>query len=110
LRQLYAAARDGQLSERDALAQKQQAFEELHQECTAISPEPKSFNRCPAANNNAGLAFDETYTKYYPLMYQLYLAEGREIKPTLSALERALNTKSEEEALENLRKAVKSDE
>jgi hypothetical protein len=90
LSRLYAAARAGQISGDDALEQKQQAFEELREECTAISPEPKSFNRCLAANNNAGLAFDETYTKFYPMMYQLYLAEGREIKPTLDALERTL--------------------
>ena len=98
LSRLYARARDGQISEPDALAQKQQALEEFHQECTAISPEPKSFNRCLAANNNAGLAFDETYSKYYPMMYQIYLAEGRELKPTLDALERALlkAVKSEE--------------
>jgi hypothetical protein len=109
LRQLYTAAHAGQISERAALAQKQQAFEELHQACLAISPEPKSFNRCPAANNNAGLAFDETYTKYYPIVYQLYLAEGRALKPTLDALQNALHAKSEEEALDNLRRAGKSD-
>jgi len=110
LSRLYAAARAGQVSERDALAQKQQGFEELQQACTAISPEPKSFNRCLAANNNAGLAFDETYTKYYPLMYQLYLAEGRELKPTVEALQKALNVRTESEALHKLRRAVKSDE
>ena len=90
LSQLYAAARAGQISELEALEQKQRAFEEFREECAAISPEPKSFNRCLAANNNAGLAFDETYTKYYPKMYQLYLAEDRQLKPTLNALERAL--------------------
>jgi hypothetical protein len=110
LRQLYASARAGKISERDALEQKQQAFEELHQACTAIIPAPKSFNRCPAANNNAGLAFDETYTKYYPMMYQLYLAEGRKLKPTIDALQRVMNAKTDEGALQNLRKAVKSDE
>ena len=110
LRQLYASARAGKISEPDALEQKQQAFEELHQACTAIFPAPKSFNRCPAANNNAGLAFDETYTKYYPMMYQLYLAEGRKLKPTVDALQRVMNAKTEAEALQNLKKAVKSDE
>jgi hypothetical protein len=109
LSRLYAAARAGQVSESDALKQKQQAFEELHQACTAISPMPKSFNRCPAAKNNAGLAFEETYTKYYPMMYQLYLAEGRELKPTIDALQHALNAKSDEEVLQNLRRAVTSD-
>jgi hypothetical protein len=106
---LYASARAGQISERDALEQKQQAFEELHQACTAIIPAPKSFNRCPTANNNAGLAFDETYTKYYPMMYQLYLAEGRQLKRTVDALQRVMNAKTDEEALQNLKKAVKSD-
>jgi hypothetical protein len=106
LSQVYAAARAGQISERDALAQKQQAFEEIHQSCTAFNPDPKSFKRCLAANNNAGLAFDETYTKYYPILYQLYLAKGRELKPTVDALERALNAKTDEEALQNLRKEL----
>jgi hypothetical protein len=110
LSRLYAAVHAGQVSERNALAQKQQAFDELHQACSAITPAPKSFNSCLAANNNAGLAFDETYTKYYAMMYQLYLAEGRELKPTIAALQRAMNAKSEEEALQNLKKAVKSDE
>jgi len=104
LSQLYAAARAGRISERDALEQKQQAFEAFHQECAAISPEPKSFNRCLAANNNAGLAFDETYTKYYPLMYQLYLSEGRELKATVEALEKALNAPTEAEVLRNLQR------
>jgi hypothetical protein len=43
-------------------------------------------------------------------MYQLYLAESRELKPTIDALQRALNAKTDEEALQKLRKAVKSDE
>lgn len=106
LSQLYSAVRAGQVSEHDALERKQQALEELHQACTAITPAPKSFNRCLAANNNAGLAFDETYSKYYPLMYQLYLAKGRELKQTLDALGQALNVKTESEALGNLQRAV----
>ncbi len=110
LGQLYAAVRAGQISEREALAQKQQAFDQLQQACMAISPAPKSFNRCLAANNNAGLAFDETYTKHYPLMYQLYEKEGGKLKPTIDALDRAMNAKTEDEALQNLKKAVKSDE
>lgn len=107
LSQLYAAARAGRISEADALAQKQQAFEKLHQECSAITPGPKSFNRCPAANNNAGLAFDETYTKYYPIMYQVYLTEGRALKPTIDALQRAMSAGTEAEAFQNLQKLVK---
>jgi hypothetical protein len=108
LSQLYAAVRAGQVSERDALAQKQQAFEEIHQACTAEKPDPKSFGKCLSANNNAGLAFDETYTKYYPIMYNLYVAEGRNLKPTITALQRALNSGTEAEALQSLGRTVKS--
>ncbi len=106
LRELYDSFHAGQISESDALAQKQQAYDELRQQCLAIEPESKSFNRCPAVFNNAGLAFDETYTKYYPLMYQLYLAQDRALKPTLDALQSALNVRSEDEAVENLRRAA----
>ena len=106
LSKLYAAERAGQISEDDALQQKQHAFDELHQACSAIVPAPKSFNRCPAAMNNAGLAFDETYTKYYPLMFRLYLANGRKLGLTLDSLQRALNVKTEAEAVENLERAV----
>ncbi len=108
LRQLYINFHAGRISESDAMAQKQQAFDELKQECTAITPESKSFNRCPAVLNNAGLAFDETYTKYYPLMYQIYLARDRALKPTLDALQTALSARNEDEALDNLRKLAKS--
>ena len=104
LSQLYAAVGTGKISEGDALAQKQQAFEELREACAAIQPDPKSFNKCLAANNNAGLAFDQTYTKYFPIMYMLFIGEGREIKPTLSALQHALNAKTESEAFENLQR------
>ena len=44
------------------------------------------------------------------MMYQLYEKEDRQLKPTLNALQRALNAKTDEEALQNLRKVVKSDE
>jgi hypothetical protein len=110
LSQLYAAVRAGQVSESDALAQKQQIFEEIQQGCKTISPAPRAFNKCLAVSNNAGLAFDATYTKYYPLMYNLYVAEGRDVKTTLEALQRALNAKTESEAVQNLQRAVTSDE
>jgi hypothetical protein len=104
LRELYDGFHASQISESDAQVRKQQAFDELQRECLAITPESKSFNRCPAVLNNAGLAFDETYTKYYPLMYQVYLAQDRALKPTLNALQSALNARSEDEALSNLQR------
>ncbi len=107
LREVYDNLQAGKISESDALAQKQHAFDELNQQCLAIKPESKSFDRCPAVLNNAGLAFDETYTKFYPLMYQIYLANDRALKPTLVALQSALNAQSGDEALNNLRKLAK---
>jgi hypothetical protein len=109
LHDLYAATHVGQVSEHDALAKKQRAYDSLNQECAAIEPMPTSFNRCLAAGNNAGLAFDETYTRYYPIMYQLYLSKNRELRPTIDALQQALNVRTASAALDNLRKAVTSD-
>jgi hypothetical protein len=100
---LYAAVQSGDVPETEALTQKERLFQEIRQSCLAISPEPRSFNKCPAANNNAGLAFDETYTKYYPMMYELYDAKGKNLTVTINALKRALASKSEAEALQVLR-------
>ena len=86
------------------------AFDEIRQACSAIDPNPRTFKRCLAADNNAGLAFDETYTKYYPLMYRLYLAKGRAVKPTVEALERVMNASSDDGALVNLKREVMSEE
>jgi hypothetical protein len=105
--QLYAAVQSGEVPEAEALAQKERLFQEIHQSCHAISPDPRSFNKCPAANNNAGLAFDETYTKYYPLMYELYDAKGKNLTATINALKHALASKSEAEALQLLRELTK---
>ena len=105
--QLYAEVQSGQMPEAEALAQKERLFQEIHQSCQAISPNPRSFNKCPAANNNAGLAFDETYTKYYPMMYELYGAKGQNLTATINALKRALASKSEAEALQLLQELIK---
>ena len=105
--QLYAAVQSGEVPEAEALAQKEKIFQEIHQSCQAISPDPRSFNKCPAANNNAGLAFDETYTKYYPMMYELYAAKGQNLAATINALKRALASKSEAEAVQLLQELIK---
>jgi len=104
--QLYAAVQSGEVPEAEALAQKEILFQQIRQSCQAISPDPRSFNKCPAANNNAGLAFDKTYTKYYPIMYELYSAKGQNLTATINALKRALASKSEAEALQVLRELI----
>lgn len=86
LRQLYDAAARGAMTREQALVAKAQAFAELEQRCQAIEPEPASFNRCLPVNNNAGLAFDFTYTRYYPLLYELWEALDRDISRFTAAL------------------------
>ncbi len=88
LSEVYAAARAGSITNDDALAAKAKALEKLAGECRAITPEPSSFNRCPAAMNNAGLAFDFTYTRYYPLVYELHRKKNWDVRATLEILER----------------------
>jgi hypothetical protein len=72
-----------------------------------MTPAPKSFNRCLSANNNAGLAFDMTYAQYYPLIYELYLAYGQDLKATVTATKKALAARSEPEALRWLQNLIK---
>lgn len=98
LRALYTRAREGRTSTETALAAKAEAFARLGLECSAIRPAPASFNACPAALNNAGLAFDATYTRYYPLLYRVYVSEGRDLGATLGALSPAARGKAKSEA------------
>ena len=71
---LYDAHRSKQITKLEALAKKEKLFSELEEKCRAILPKPASFNPCPAAGNNAGLAFDRTYTQRYPLLYGAFKA------------------------------------
>jgi hypothetical protein len=103
LAQLYAAAQSGELGEPEALAQKKRLFEEAQKTCQSITPDPRSFNKCLAADNNAGLAFDETYSKYYPMIYQLHAANGQDLRATVNGLKQVLAAGSEAEAVGGLR-------
>ena len=44
------------MTKQDALTRKEEIFRQMQKECGAISPDPSTFNKCLAANNNAGLA------------------------------------------------------
>lgn len=68
---LYAASRESRVQRDEALDRKLVLFRELEQACLNSGPAPVSFNRCPPVLNNAGLAFDRTYTReYQPLFAQ----------------------------------------
>ncbi len=73
---LYRSFREGQITDAQALDGKQRLFAKLHEECNAIRPDPVSFNKCPAAMNNAGLAFEHTYTREYPRVFHSYQEQG----------------------------------
>lgn len=86
---LYRDFRSGALTPEQTLEQKTRIFSELQRSCAGIAPEPVSFNKCPAAMNNAGLAFDRTYTRHYPMLYDLYTRLGSDpsiLVPTLRRL------------------------
>jgi hypothetical protein len=68
---IYAAFAAGALSRDEALARKAAYFAALGEACRAVEP-AVSFNTCPAALNNAGLAFDRTYTQFYPAWLDLH--------------------------------------
>ncbi len=72
---LYSRYRRREISEAEALQLKETLFSELGAECSALPP-ALAYNPCPAVLNNAGLAFDATYTRLYPLMFELLPAVG----------------------------------
>jgi hypothetical protein len=106
LTKLYTAVQLGEVSRAEALAQKEKLFARIQEECLAIAPAPKSFNRCLSANNNAGLAFDMTYAKHYALIYALYLAFGQDLQATVSATKKALAAGSGPEAIRRLQNLI----
>jgi len=94
LRKTYQAARQHKLSKRAALEEKRSLFAALQTACASI-PEPRSFGKCVSAPNNAGLAFDYTYTKYYPLLYQVFSACKQNSKCTVETIVNAPKKRSE---------------
>ena len=89
---LYSSLRSRRITRQGALVKKQELFASLGQECATLTPDPVSFNKCPAALNNAGLAFDSTYTRQYPAMFDLYQQLGGDTRATILSLRRLLAT------------------
>lgn len=87
---LYRSYRSGALTAAQALERKARLFAELEKSCSEISPDPATFNKCPASMNNAGLAFDRTYTRDYALVHDLYLLLDRDIARLVARLKRLL--------------------
>ena len=87
---LYRDFHAGSLTSAQALERKSALFSELQRACEAIAPEPVSFNKCPAAMNNAGLAFDRTYTAHYPMLHDLYTLLGGDTPALVSTLKRLM--------------------
>jgi hypothetical protein len=77
---LYGASRESGAQRDEILGRKRVLFRELGQACLSSGPAPVSFNRCPAVLNNAGLAFDRTYTREYRPLFAL--AQRHEWNPT----------------------------
>jgi hypothetical protein len=98
LLRLYESVAAGTVPRPAAPAIKRRIFEELGRECLAVDGTPASFNKCPGALNNAGLAFDYTYTRNYPLVYRLYAALGRDRRAALGALRELLALRIHQEA------------
>ena len=82
---LYNRYRWGEISEAEALERKEELFTELAAECLAL-PAALAYNPCPAVLNNAGLAFDVTYTRLYPLIFELLPAAGWDRQATIRVL------------------------
>ena len=82
---LYSRYRRREITKAEALREKEALFRELGAECLAL-PVALAYNPCPAALNNAGLAFDATYTRLYPLMMELLPAARWDRQATVRVL------------------------
>jgi hypothetical protein len=107
VKQLYSAYRAKEISKARALAAKARLFGAVERQCESNEPRPRTFNRCLATNNNAGLAFDHTYTFYYPLMYSVAQANAEKLRDTIAALREAMMGRPAAQAIENLRQAAR---
>lgn len=87
---VYESFRSGSITRDEALGKKAELFSTLQRDCLAIAPDPASFNKCPAAMNNAGLAFDRTYTQHYSMMFDVYKQAGEDTKATIAQLRQLL--------------------
>lgn len=87
---LYRDLQAGALTREQTLERKHALFDELQRSCSAITPDPVSFNKCPAAINNAGLAFDRTYTAHYPMLHDLYMLLDGDMPALVSMLKRLM--------------------
>jgi hypothetical protein len=96
---VYRSARRGSLSQRTARDEQGQLLGAFEQECAAIPQKPVSFNKCLSAPNNAGLAFDHTYTKFYPLLYGIYVGCGKDLRCTTQRILAAPRKRPEREVV-----------
>src|SRR5688572_26215571 len=87
---LYRDFESGALTSAQTLERKAALFAELQRACGAITPDPVSFNKCPAVLNNAGLAFDRTYTRHYPMLHDLYALLGHDTSALVATLKRLM--------------------
>jgi hypothetical protein len=83
---LYAASHESRVRRDEAIERKRVLFRELEQACLGSGPAPVSFNRCPAVLNNAGLAFDRTYTREYQPLFELAQRHDQNVAATLKTL------------------------
>lgn len=85
LSEVYDRHRAGKLSRQETEVAKEAAFAEASRECATLGT-GHSLNPCLPASNNAGLAFDHSYTRWYPTLYRLYQACGSDLDEFLREL------------------------
>ncbi|MCW5962720.1 MAG: aminopeptidase [Bryobacterales bacterium] len=85
LRALYAAHRKGNSNREVVIAEKARLFARAAEECAEFGT-GHSINPCLPVANNAGLAFDHSYTRWYPQLFSLYQACGSDLDRFLAEL------------------------
>lgn len=104
---IYESARGRRISKAAALKDKARLFQRLDGECRSILPQPRSFDRCVSAANNAGLAFDHTYTEYYPLLYAVFESCRMKLRCTVETVMNAPKKRPEAETAAYFKRFVR---
>ena len=78
LKLLYAQFHSGEISEAETLANKEELLESMAEDLQGL------WGGKPSQLNNAFIAFQMTYQRYFPLMYQVYSATGFDLRKTMA--------------------------
>lgn len=103
---LYSSVSSGEITEEEALVLKEEIFEKIRTQCAHFMD--KMDTTSCTRRNNADFVLGLKYTKFYPLMYEVYETQGEDLQAFMGTiLELALQRpQSEQDAVDYLEAVI----